>query len=469
MSGFVRIVRICLFCALLSFSVVASSSKELALAPSGTTQLEQEISAVIDSYVANQVFSGVVLVEQSGQVIFQRAYGVADQDKEEPISLDSAFQIASLSKPITATLVLMLEEQGKLKLDDTLAKYFPEFDHDQGNQITLDHLLSHRSGIPNHFVIDGWHSSVFHKETSEEAFIKMISELSLTFKPGDDYLYSNPGYFLLGKIIEQVTRQPFENVLEQQIFTPLNMTHSGVSKGEHRQPYIVKPYQWDIAGGYRDQTLINMRLFGAGAAIYATASDLAKFNLALQDNRLLSDKSRARLFDVDKPYSWRVGSVPIEDDHPVTVHNYDGQIDGYSSMLTYIVEGQQSIILLSNTGINYQLKQQLTWDIAAILLGFETESRDTDMSLKLINSIVSGKFEQGLKALKATSSELDEEMLTSIAYQLLWSGLAEPSIQLFHFISQGFNGSVSAKGNLANACQHRLTSEVPDKFTYCTP
>ena len=454
----------------ISFSLFAEQSVKEAFIKQGSDRAKFNIKKIVDSYVSNHAFDGgVILVAKSGEVIYEGSYGLADLSKSQPITIKNSFQVASLSKPMTAVLILKLEEQGKLKLDSTLADYFPEFNNAVGKKITLHHLLSHTSGIPNHFVIDGWFNSDFHRKTSEQEFVNLIAKKSPVFEPVEDYLYSNLGYFLLGKVIEKTTGESYSTSMQKHIFAPLNMTQSGVALGFQYYPNNVKGYQWKNGGGYREQAAKNMSLFGAGAGIFTSAEDLHRFDLALYGDELLKDKSKNRLFDPQYPYSWRVGRVPITQELEINVHTYDGKFDGYSAMITRFIDDKHSIILLSNTGISYFLKEQLTYDIAAVLYDQEVPNRKNDATLILIKGIVSGKFNKKFSDLKSENNHLDfnQQSLSSLAFELLWSNIADNSLQLFSFINNEFPNSPQAKTNLQRACDHRLAKKAKSRTNIC--
>jgi CubicO group peptidase (beta-lactamase class C family) len=453
----------------ISFSLFAEQSAKEEHVKKSSDKVN--INKIVDSYVLNHALGGgVILIAKSGKVIYERSYGFADRSENQPVMINNSFQIASLSKPMTAALILKLEEQGKLKLDSTLSDYFPEFNNDFGKKITLHHLLSHSSGIPNHFVIDGWFNADFHRETSEQEFVNLIAKQSPAFGPGEDYLYSNLGYFLLGKIIEKATSESYSTSIQKHLFGPLNMTQSGVAIGFQSYPNNVKGYQWKAGGGYQEQTAKNMSLFGAGAGIFTSAEDLYRFDLALYGDELLKNKSKKRLFDPQHPYSWRVGRIPVTQELEVNVHTYDGKFDGYSVMMTRFIDEKHSIILLSNTGISYFLKEQLTFDIAAVLYDQNAPNRKNDATLTLIKGIVSGKFSQTFNDLKSRKNNLDfnEQSLSSLAFELLWTNIANNSLQLFSFISDEFPNSSQAQTNLQRACNHRLAKSAENRASICS-
>jgi len=449
------------------FSFPSNAENQLTMKTVNETKIN--IEKVVSSYILKNAFEGVILVAKSGDVVFEKAYGFSERTDSQKTTVTNSFGLASLSKPITATLMLKLEEQGKLKLTDTLADYFSEFKNDFGRKVTLHHLLSHTSGLPDHFTINGWLDVDFHKQTSEQVFINKVAKLTPKFEPGADYLYSNPGYFLLGKVIEKVTGESYSESLKKNILLPLNMNKSGVASGFKLSSGIVKGYRWDKNGGYHEQIAKNMDLFGAGSAIYSSAKDLHLFDLALYGDQLLNEQSKTRLFNPENSYSWRVGKVPVTKEKNVNVHMYDGQFDGYSSILTRFIDDKHSIIILSNVGISYFLKQQLTFDIADVLYNQPLKNRENDVSLILINSLISGTFEQTLTGLEAKKGEysFNEASLSALAYQVLWSGIGNESLQLFSFISNTFGDSLKAKSNLQLACNHRITNDSLNKQRIC--
>lgn len=446
-----------------------SAASSLAQGYNGTQQKDNRASAIkqtVQAYVDNNVFAGSLLVANSGNLLYKDAFGFSDRKKQKAFQSDSIVPIASLSKTITSAVVLMLVEQKKLSLADSVASFLPQFGHGQSQQITLEHLLSHRSGIPDHFSIEGWFEPDFHASTSDEDFVAAIASLPLLFAPGSDYQYSNPGYFVLGKIIEKVAGRPYPQVFQELIFAPLGMRNTSFVFNQPDKSAMA--YQWSAGGGYRQQVRNNMRLFGAGAAIQSSVEDLYLFQKALHEGKLLSDTSLSKIFNQNTPYSWRIRQANVRPNQAVTLHSYNGKFDGYSSMLTRFVEDDHTIIILSNIGTSYALKQQLTSDIAASLYDLAVPTREKDPVFVLTNSLVQGDFQQQLKTLGNDDKPLDENALTSLAFETLWSGLANQSLSLFAFIQQEFADSTKAAANLAFACDHRLTAGAKNKTTHCT-
>ncbi len=434
-----------------------------------TQDIHAHLQQVVDQYIHNNAFAGSILVAQSGTVVFQHQSEIAGIENQSKLDTDRTFALASLSKPITAALLLKLAESGMLKLEAPLANYLHVFDTPTHKAIQLRHLLSHTSGIANHFAISGWFDPAFHRSTSDKQFIQIIAQMPLVASAGEGYHYSNPGYFLLGKVVEQVTKQSFAASVQQYLFKPLAMQQSGILAGFETPPTLVSGYQWQPQGGYRAQQAKNMNLFGAGAALYATAVDLHRLDIALYENQFLSASSKAKLFDAEQAYSWRVSEFALADDLQKNVHQYDGNFDGYSSMMTRFIDDKHSVILLSNNGTSFHLKQQMTADLAKVLYQQPVPGRSQDADLLLINSVVNGNFDTHLEKIADGKAKvaLSEQNLTSLGYDLLWSNLPFQSLKLFDFINNSFSNSKSAAANLARACQHRLTQNTEGKAQFC--
>jgi len=199
-----------------------------AFAQDRAAKIEQLIS-LHDKYGQ---FNGAVLVADNGQVIYKKGFGLANMEWNIPNTPGTKFRLGSITKQFTATLVLQLVEQGKIKLDGKLSDYLPDYRKDTGAKVTIHNLLSHTSGVPSYTSLPGFFSNVSRNPFAVDDFIKKYASGDLEFEPGTKFVYSNSGYFLLGAIIEKVTGKPYEQVLKQNIFDPLGMKDSGYDHWE---------------------------------------------------------------------------------------------------------------------------------------------------------------------------------------------------------------------------------------------
>src|SRR5687767_12607240 len=233
--------------------------------------------------------NGCVLVAQ-GKITLQYANGWKNARTGERLQLDTRFPILSITKTMTATVVLKLQEAGKLSVRDKLSKYFPDFPN--GNKITIHHLLTHTSGIHNYSDNIGTEDSLItNYPVAKDRIVDQIKSQPPDFAPGKRYSYNNSGYFLLGLIIEKVTGKPYETVVRELIFGPLGMTNSGFDFLNLADSLKAKGYEFldserTIPYKHYDST------FGYSAgSIYSTVVDMYKWAKAISSKQILTADS----------------------------------------------------------------------------------------------------------------------------------------------------------------------------------
>ncbi len=255
--------------------------------------LSGKLDALINDYVVNQQFMGSVLVAEKGKVVFAKGYGLADVEQNIPNSPDTRFMIGSITKEFTAMLVTQLVEQGKIKLDNTISDFLPDFPREFGDKITVEMLLLHTSGL----IFPEGIEKYYYASTKEEylrEYLTQLSEEGLRFEPGTGYGYSNAGYFILGLIIEKVTGRTYEDVFAEQILNPLGMSETGCDRNGLVIANRAKSYAklrdtyatWNEETNGYDPAVCGF----AYGNIYSTVGDLFKFSQALTSGRLLSKK-----------------------------------------------------------------------------------------------------------------------------------------------------------------------------------
>ena len=270
-------------------------------------QKAKQIDDLMGRYVDNGKFNGTVLVAENGKLIFKKGYGLANMEWNIPNTPDTKFRLGSLTKQFTAMLIMQLVEQGKLKLEGKITDYLADYPKAAGDKITLHHLLTHTSGIPNYSDLPDYRT--FERNRYRPAdFIKKFSDLPLEFEPGSAFAYSNSGYILLGAIIEKVTGKPYEKVLQENIFTPLQMHNTGYDVSYKVLPKRASGYErWNLV--YENASYMDMSIPYAAGALYSTVEDLALWDQALYTDKLLSASSKAILFTPYKngyAYGWGV-------------------------------------------------------------------------------------------------------------------------------------------------------------------
>ncbi len=192
-------------------------------------QKPDDLVTKLDDYLksANNAyrFNGVALVLHNNEALLNKGYGFSDMSSKTLNTPETRFPILSMTKTITSTVILKLQDEGKLSVHDKLAKYFP--DYPNGSKISIHHLLTHSSGIYNYTAdVSIEDSAIVNHPISKERVLNYFKDKPLDFSPGKYYSYNNSGYFLLGLIIEKVTGKPYETVVRENIFRkPLGMTN----------------------------------------------------------------------------------------------------------------------------------------------------------------------------------------------------------------------------------------------------
>jgi CubicO group peptidase (beta-lactamase class C family) len=322
----------CIFLTLLLFTSCSIFSQDLS----------RRIDTLLDAYAKHMAFSGSVLVARHGEVLSNKGYGFKNISEKTLNDSNTIFQIGSITKQFTAAIILQLQEKNKLSLQDKLSKYIP--DYSKGDSITIENLLTHTSGIYNYTNNRDFMQKGSILPINRDSLIALFKYKPLDFPPGTKYSYSNSGYILLGYIIEKVTGKPYFQVLHDNIFGPLHMTHSGFDfKGLAST---------DKATGYMNPStglkaeIVDSSVSFAAGAIYTTAGDLYKWDRALYTDRVVSQSSLQKAFSphlANYGYGWSMDSV-----YGKKVVEHGGGIFGFVSFILRIPEEQICIIVFDN-------------------------------------------------------------------------------------------------------------------------
>lgn len=312
-------------------------------------QMGREMERLIQLEISRAHFSGVVLVSRGGEILFEKAYGLANVEWNIANTTDTKFEIGSITKPFTAILVMQLEHQGRLALQDSICKYLTPCPAEWA-PIAVHHLLSHTSGIFNVQRADEFESERTIPRTREQ-ISERIRSGSPTFAPGEKFEYNNSNYYLLGLIIERITGQPYGAVLQERILEPLEMHDTGLISREHLMPARASGYQSDAQKTFQNSArpLDPLWSFSAGA-MYSTVEDLQKWSEALRCSTLLPRHTLERMWQPVKAgygYGWL---VPFENaDTPQgRIIEHGGRVPGFSSSFSLMPDEQLTTIVLTN-------------------------------------------------------------------------------------------------------------------------
>ncbi|MBT8284774.1 MAG: beta-lactamase family protein [Flavobacteriaceae bacterium] len=303
-----------------------------------TNRIDIEIDAYLKPYLDMDAWSGIVAIYEDDKPVFQKAYGYADREWKTPNTLDTKFRIASISKLFTEVAILMLVEEGKLSLDDRLNIFIP--DYPRGNEITVQQLLNHSSGIPHLNNFSNYNELIKNQYTLNE-IIDLFRNIELDFDPGKRYNYSNSGYVLLAFIIEDVSGLSYEQFLEEYLFLPLHLENTGVDSQKKILPKRARGYMFNPAGELIHAEFVNMSIKIGGGSLYSTLGDLRTFLNNLLRKKILKSTLK-------KLPNFR-GTAGNE------IFSTNGRVQGFCHQITYRSAQALTIVILGNHYSNLAL------------------------------------------------------------------------------------------------------------------
>ena len=336
-------------------------------------------------------FSGSVLVSRGGETLFARGYGQASIELGVPNTPQTKFRIGSITKQFTAMAIVILAEQGKLKLDDPIGKYVDDAPK-TWEKVTLHHLLTHTSGIFS-YTSDPKYFETASRPVTVSGLIARFRDRPLDFPPGEKFSYCNSGYILLGAVIEKVSGMSYESFLKQAIFEPLGLKNTGYDHTETILPNRAAGYE-RVGEGLKNAEYLHMSQPFSAGALYSTVEDLARWDRALLEGKLISKESYARMFTPEKDgyaYGWLIGwmSGRKEIEH-------GGSINGFKSQIVRNPDQKVCVVVLCNEYPCGTLK--IAHDLAAIAFGDKykvpEERAVAKVDPKVLDTYV-GRYEMG--------------------------------------------------------------------------
>lgn len=296
---------------------------------------------------AHRIPGAALKILRHGIPVKTACYGFANLELAVPVFTNTVFEIGSVTKQFTAACILLLQQQGKLSLEDPINRYLPDAPP-VWKGITIRHLLSHTSGIKSYTGLDGFE---WRRHLTQAQFIERLGALPLEFAAGDSWKYSNSGYNLLGYIVENVSGRNYWDFLRANILQP-----AGMIATTDRNPRTIIPNR---AAGYEQTNHIHINrdydltdVFSAGAMV-STIEDLARWNATLDTTNLLTAASKAlmwklQLLNDGKPTKYGLGwFIETVEGHRVIGHG--GATSGFSSSIQRFPDDDLTVILLTNT------------------------------------------------------------------------------------------------------------------------
>lgn len=346
-----HMLKICLSIAIAVAASPFAASAQTAPAPLGAPALTTaQIDAAIGQYYKPNQPGAVVLVAKDGKTIFRKAYGLADVAKGTPMTPDMQLRVGSITKQFTSTAILMLVDDGKIKLDDDITRFLPDYPT-KGKRITVENLLNHTSGIASY---TGKPSFAEHmaQDMGVTGMIDSFKNDPLDFEPGTRFKYNNSGYYLLGAIIEKVSGQSYADFLEQRIFKPLGMNDTAYDGKEHGKAVRATGHSRGPNGFVPSAPVSMTQPFAAGALV-STVDDLARWDAAVSSGKLLKPATWQRAFAKATlangklsayGYGWGIGAL-----RGVPSIEHGGAINGFNSYALRVPSEQVYVVVLRNT------------------------------------------------------------------------------------------------------------------------
>ncbi|GMM84599.1 serine hydrolase domain-containing protein [Pseudoalteromonas sp. MTN2-4] len=384
----------------------------------------KKIDKLLTQYHQLEQFNGVALISHKGKVLLKKGYGKANFEWDINHTVEGKFKIASITKQFTAMLILQLVEQKKLKLDEKLIEYYPGYRADTGSKITIRQLLNHTSGLGNFFHLDGYKAVEARNPFTLDEFISKFCSEDLNFEPGTQFRYSNAGYTILGKVIEQVTGKSYSEVLTQQILKPLNMNNSGFNQQHSVLNNRVTGYE-RLLNRLEHASFIDMSVPFSAGSMYSTAMDLYLWDRGLAENKILSKPLTKVLYQVTEHRNyaagWLVENYPKEQfGKPLTRVHHGGMIPGFNANISRVFEDDILVVLLDNTG--GAPMTPITEKILSIIYDKDYEQPELRLSQQLYKMIIDHGTSTSItwyKTLIAEHEGFSEPQLIRFAYELV--------------------------------------------------
>ncbi|AUJ72466.1 serine hydrolase domain-containing protein [Pseudoalteromonas sp. NC201] len=450
------------------FVLSAITSAVLMLNSMNVQSFEDDRAQLLEAYFTHceqiKLCNGSVLVAENDAILFQRTMGEVSHASEELLGTQHQFDIGSISKQFTAIAIMMLKEQGKLKFEDPVYLYIPNFPY---KDIKINQLLNHTSGVPDMmpYISDLYRQGKVDSSLDQSFLLSVLlsEQPALMFKPGEQFKYSNTGYVVLAKVIESVSRLPYSQFLQQQVFSPLGM-HYTVSRTKLTEKKITTR-----AYGFRRHLNDKKRAFdqipffdveGMGG-IYSTTQDLYKWHLALSNNKLISKETwlqalqpTTTLDNNTKQYGYGFMLKADAYDHPKFGHS--GHWRGFKSIYSHQLDDNRTIILLTNNGQDDVVDEnekaveailamkpypQVKQPISAVLYKMFTQEEPAEARSQY----------NRLKADRYNDYDFSEAQLNDLGYALLGEEKNAAAIAAFELNVEAFPSSANGLDSLAEA------------------
>jgi len=333
------------------------------------------LDRLIEDYVDKRNFNGTILIQKDHKIIYEKGLGYANRQFSNSNQPETKFKIASITKLFTAVLILQLYERGILDLHKPIKTYLPDYQGEGADRVTIHQLLNNTSGIeniesnPNKELKNPWFD-VYQKPYTTDQILNKFCSGKLENEPGSKFSYNNGDYVILGKIIEQIHRKSFDEVLHAEILVPHDLTNTGIFYQSSVIPNIASTYAWnDSLKIFENDRQAYIENWYASGAMYSNARDLLKFVNLLFEHQLIK---RETLMLMTTPgldnygYGAWIRTIKLNDKSYKTMQRY-GRIRGANVVLFRLMDTDTTIIILGNTNAVTGLGT-FAYDIAKVIV-----------------------------------------------------------------------------------------------------
>lgn len=320
------------------------------------------LDQIVQSYVTEHKFMGTVLVARGDQTIFNRAYGSANLEWDVPNTIATKFRLGSVTKQFTAASILLLEERGKLSVNDPVKKYMSDAPA-AWDKVTIFHLLTHTSGVAD-FTRFPDYPKIEPFASTPAKLVALFRDKPLDFEPGEKWSYDNSGYVLLTYLIEKITGDSYEKFVRENIFAPLGMADTGYDSNSAIIPRRASGYS-PGRGGVENAGFIHMTIPQGAGALYSTTGDLLKWEQGLFGGKVLKAPSLEKMITPFKNnYAFGL-MIETAGGHKKISHG--GGIEGFNTELTYYPDDKLTVVALAN--LNGPAAGDIAGKLAALARG----------------------------------------------------------------------------------------------------
>jgi len=316
------------------------------LAGQAQTLNAAKLDSLLNSLAATNKMMGNLALSHAGKVVYSHAFGAAQVAgaASTPATLATRYRVGSITKVFTAALIFQLIEEKKLTLATPLATFFPQLPN--ASTITIDHLLSHHSGLHS-FTSDPAYATYLAQPKTQAELLAIIANTTPDFAPGTKAAYSNSGYIVLGYIVEKLTKMPYAQAVQKRIVTRAGLQNTYYGGKISSQKQEASSYKW--VGSWQPDTETDLSIPGGAGALVSTPADLDRFMEALFAGRLVSAVSLAAMQEVHDGFGRGLFTAPF-DGRKFYWHN--GAIDGFRSAMLYLPTDKLALALCTN-GVAY--------------------------------------------------------------------------------------------------------------------